>query len=79
MPDADECEPNSFDDNPLAGVPELMQETPTALVKIYAVFSVQHVVTELRFQFAMGNLTRGDRAMIAQLGKEIAEELEKEN
>lgn len=79
MPDTDECEPDYFDDNALEGIPELAVEQPTALIKIHAVFTAQHVVAELRFQWEMGNLTRGDRAMLAQLGKEIAEELEKEH
>lgn len=52
---------------------------PTALIKIHAVFSAQHVIQELRYQFEMGNLPRGDCEMIAQLGKEIAAELAKEH
>lgn len=74
-----DVEPDYFDTNALDGLPELAQEAPTALVKIHAVFTVQHIVNELRYQFEMGNLTRGDREMIAQLGKEIIEELETEN
>ena len=74
-----DVEPDYFDDRALDGIPELAQDPPTALIKIHAVFTVRHVVAELRFQFEMGNLTRGDREMIAQLGKEIIEELEQEN
>ena len=77
--DTDDGEPDYFDDRALDGIPELANEMPTALIKIHAVFSAQHVIQELRYQFEMGNLTRGDREMIAQLGKESAEELEREN
>lgn len=49
------------------------------LLVVHAAFTAQHLIGELRYHWEMGNLTRGDREMIAQLGKEIAEELEKEN
>lgn len=70
-------------ENPLDGlrdeISELAAELPTMLLVVHAAFTAQHLIGELRYHWEMGNLTRGDREMIAQLGKEIAEELEKEN
>ncbi len=79
MLEPDDAEPDYSDDNALAGIPDLMLEPPTALIKIHAVFTAQHSIQELRFQWEMGNLTRGDCEMLAQLGKEIAAEIEREN
>lgn len=77
--DADEYD----SDNPLDGlrdeIPELAAELPTTLLVVHATFTAQHLIGELRHHWDMGNLTRGDRELLAQLGKEIAEELEREN
>lgn len=69
-------------ENPLDGIrdeiPELAAELPTTLLVVHATFTAAHIIGELRYHWELGNLTRGDRELIAQLGKEIAEELEKE-
>lgn len=69
------------DSDALAGLPlpDLAQELPTMLLTVHATFTAQHVINELRYQWETGNLSRGDRAQIAQLGKEIAEEITKEH
>lgn len=76
--DADDGALDYDSDNPLDGIPELAVAPPTTLIVVHGTFTAQHVIGELRYQFEMGNLTRGDRMMLAQLGKEIAEELNKE-
>jgi hypothetical protein len=69
------------DSDALAGfaLPELAVEHPTTLLTVHAAFTAQHIISELRYQFEFGLLARGDREMLAQLGKEIAAELEGEN
>lgn len=73
-------EPEFRDSDALAGLPlpDLALELPTTLLTVHAMFTAQHVISELRYQWEMGLLTRGDRAMLAQLGKDIIEELERE-
>lgn len=66
-------------DNPLDGIPELAVAPPTTLIVVHGTFTAAHIIGELRYHWEMGNLTRGDREMIAQLGKEIAAELAKEH
>lgn len=60
------------------GLPDLAQELPTTLLTVHAMFTAQHLIRELTYQWQMGLLTRGDRMMLAQLGKDIAAELEKD-
>jgi len=74
-------EPEFGDSDALAGftLPDLAFEPTTTLLTVHAAFTAQHIIGELRYHWELGNLTRGDRAMLAQLGKEIAQEFEKEN
>lgn len=65
-------------DDPKRGLPELLAAPPTTEIVIHALFTAQHVINELRYHFEMHNLTRGDMELLAQLGKEIGEELEQE-
>lgn len=58
-------------------MPELLEAAPTTEIEIHANFTIQHLLSELRYHFEMHNLTRGDMNMLAQLGKEVIEELEK--
>lgn len=80
MPDGEDASAGlDYDsDNPLAGLPELAVALPTTLIVVHGTFTAQHIVSELRYHWEMGNLTRGDCETLAQLGKEIAEELEQE-
>ena len=64
--------------NPRDGIPDLLEAPPTTEIIVHALFTAQHVIGELRYHFEMNNLTRGDMEMLAQLGKEIAAELDKE-
>jgi hypothetical protein len=66
-------------DNPLDGIPELAVAAPTTFMVVHGTFTAAHVIGELRYHWEMGNLTRSDSEMIAQLGKEIAAELAKEH
>lgn len=72
-------DPERVFDNPLDGIPELAVAPPTTLIVVHGTFTAAHIIGELRYHWDMGNLTHGDREMIAQLGKEIAAELAKEH
>lgn len=65
-------------DNPLEGYPALLEAPPTDLITLHAAFTAQHVINELRYRFEMGALTAGDKQMLAQLGKEVMDELDAE-
>ena len=75
--DSEWVEPYTHDD-PLAGLPDLAREGPTSLIIVHGAFTALHVISELRSRFELGTLTRDDKHMLAQLGREIAEELEGE-
>lgn len=74
--DADEGAPDYDSDNPLDGIPELAVVAATTLIVVHGTFTAAHVINELRYHFEMGNLTCNDRAMLAQLGREVAREME---
>lgn len=61
------------------GLPALLEAPPTDMLTVHAMFTAQHVINELRYRFEMGALTPGDLQLLAQLGKDVINELEKEN
>ena len=65
-------------DNPLLGIPALLEPAPTTEIVVHALFTAQHVINELRYHFEMRNLQPADLHMLAVLGKEIIDYLEKE-